>query len=156
MAGLGLIVGLGNPGAEHARTRHNAGFWFVDALAEQAGVRFGLESKLFGETAKIEIGGQPALQQAVRWNLFQLIQAAARAEGTGVPAKGVTGSGYDGHYFWDTEISVLPFLTYTSPHFARNALRFRHTLLDAAPPRAVELNQLAPLYPWRTINREAA
>ena len=58
MAGLRLIVGLGNPGPEHARTRHNAGFWFIDALAEQAGARFGLESKLFGETAKVEIGGQ--------------------------------------------------------------------------------------------------
>jgi PTH1 family peptidyl-tRNA hydrolase len=58
MAGLRLIVGLGNPGPEHARTRHNAGFWFIDALAEQARARFGLESKLFGETAKVEIGGQ--------------------------------------------------------------------------------------------------
>jgi PTH1 family peptidyl-tRNA hydrolase len=58
MAGLRLLVGLGNPGAEHARTRHNAGFWFIDALAEKAGARFGLESKLHGETAKIGIGGQ--------------------------------------------------------------------------------------------------
>ena len=59
MAGLRLIVGLGNPGAEHARTRHNAGFWFIDALAESQRLRFGLESKLFGETAKAEIAGQP-------------------------------------------------------------------------------------------------
>jgi len=58
MAGLRLIIGLGNPGAEHARTRHNAGFWFIDALAEKSGARFGLESKLYGETAKATIGGQ--------------------------------------------------------------------------------------------------
>ena len=55
---LRLIVGLGNPGAEHARTRHNAGFWFVDALAAAQGARFGLESKLFGETAKVEVAGR--------------------------------------------------------------------------------------------------
>ena len=59
MAALRLIVGLGNPGAEHARTRHNAGFWFIDALAEAQRARFGLESKLFGETAKAEIAGRP-------------------------------------------------------------------------------------------------
>ncbi|TNU76830.1 glycoside hydrolase family 65 protein [Miniimonas arenae] len=110
----------------------------------------------FWARSDVEIGGQPELQQAVRWNLFQLIQASARAEGTGIPAKGVTGSGYDGHYFWDTEIYVLPFLTYTSPAFARNALRFRYTLLDAARRRAWELNQRGALYPWRTINGEEA
>ncbi|MGE4365959.1 aminoacyl-tRNA hydrolase [Thermomonas sp.] len=59
MAGLRLIVGLGNPGAEYLRTRHNAGFWFIDALAQAAGARFGLESRLFGETAKVDIAGQP-------------------------------------------------------------------------------------------------
>ena len=58
MAGIRLIVGLGNPGAEHARTRHNAGFWFIDALASKVGARFGLESKLHGETAKYHSQGQ--------------------------------------------------------------------------------------------------
>jgi PTH1 family peptidyl-tRNA hydrolase len=58
MDGLRLIVGLGNPGAEHLRTRHNAGFWFLDALAQGEGARFGAESKLHGETAKIQLGGQ--------------------------------------------------------------------------------------------------
>ena len=71
MEGLRLIVGLGNPGPEHARTRHNAGFRFVDALCERAGGRFGLESRLFGETAKIDIGGRPVwlLRPATFMNL---------------------------------------------------------------------------------------
>ena len=80
----------------------------------------------------VEIPGQPEVQQAVRWNLFQLAQAAGRAEGMGIPAKGVSGSGYGGHYFWDTEVYVMPFLTYTSPMLARNALRFRYGMLPAA------------------------
>lgn len=110
----------------------------------------------FWARSDVVIEGQPELQQAVRWNLFQLAQAAARAEGAGIAAKGVTGSGYDGHYFWDTEIYVLPFLTYTSPGYARNALRFRYTMLAAARRRASELNQRGALYPWRTINGEEA
>lgn len=79
MAGLRLIVGLGNPGAEHARTRHNAGFWFIDALAEQAGARFGLESKLYGETAKASIAGQTLwlLKPATFMNLSGKSVAAA-------------------------------------------------------------------------------
>ena len=79
MDGLRLIVGLGNPGAEHLRTRHNAGFWFVDALAQSQGVRFGLESKLFGETARVNIGGQSLwlLKPATFMNLSGKSVAAA-------------------------------------------------------------------------------
>lgn len=95
-------------------------------------------------------------QQALRWNLFQILQASARAERTGIPAKGLTGQTYEGHYFWDTEIYVLPFITYTNPRIARNLLRFRHSMLDSARQRARELNQKGALFPWRTINGEEA
>lgn len=110
----------------------------------------------FWEECDVELPEQPGLQQAVRWNLFQLAQAAARAEGQGIAAKGVTGSGYSGHYFWDTEIYVMPFLTYTMPQAARCALRFRYTMLDAARKRASEMAALGALFPWRTINGEEA
>ena len=110
----------------------------------------------FWERSDVRIGGRDDLQQAVRWCLFQLAQAAARADGQGVPAKGVTGSGYSGHYFWDTEIYVLPFLAYTTPLWARNALRMRYLMLPAARRRAHQLNEAGALFPWRTINGEEA
>ncbi len=71
MTGLRLIVGLGNPGPEHAQTRHNAGFRFIDALVQQAGARWSVDSKLFGETAKVDIAGQPVwlLKPATFMNL---------------------------------------------------------------------------------------
>jgi alpha,alpha-trehalose phosphorylase len=104
----------------------------------------------------VEVDGQPEIQQAVRWNLLQLAQASARADGLGIPAKGLTGSGYSGHYFWDTEIYVLPFLSYTTPLFARNALRMREQMLPAARKRAGQLNEDGALFPWRTISGEEA
>jgi alpha,alpha-trehalose phosphorylase len=110
----------------------------------------------FWDRSDVRIEGNPDLQQATRWCLFQLAQAAARADGQGVPAKGVTGSGYSGHYFWDTEIYVLPFLAYTTPLWARNALRMRYLMLPAARKRAHQLNEAGALFPWRTINGEEA
>ncbi|MFP7761584.1 glycoside hydrolase family 65 protein [Marisediminicola sp. LYQ85] len=106
----------------------------------------------YWDRTDVVIHGQPELQQAMRWNLFQLAQASARADGKGVAAKGVTGTGYGGHYFWDTEIYVLPVLSYTSPIAARNALRFRQSILGEARTRAAELNQDGALFPWRTIS----
>lgn len=132
----------------------------LDRIAET-----GIESVFEGQRAwladfwsrsDVVVGGKPEIQQAIRWNLFQVAQAGARAEGTGIPAKGLTGSGYDGHYFWDQEIYVLPFFIYTNPRVARNVLRFRHLMLDAARRRARELNQDGALFPWRTINGEEA
>ncbi|WP_300405673.1 glycosyl hydrolase family 65 protein [Nocardioides sp.] len=111
---------------------------------------------VFWEKSDVEIPGQPAIQQAVRWNLYSIIQAAARADGIGIPAKGVTGSGYGGHFFWDTEIYVMPFLTYTNPWAARNALRFRYSLLESSRNRARALAQKGALFAWRTINGEEA
>ncbi|MCU1632977.1 MAG: kojibiose phosphorylase [Micrococcaceae bacterium] len=108
----------------------------------------------FWSRSDVEIEGQPAIQQAVRWNLFQLAQSTARTDGGGIAAKGVSGSGYGGHYFWDTEVYVLPFLSYTAPVVARNALRFRQSMLEPARARAAELNQRGALFPWRTINGE--
>ncbi len=96
------------------------------------------------------------LQQAVRWNLFQVGQATWRAEGTGVPAKGLTGQAYDGHYFWDTEVYLLPFLCYTQPRIARNLLRFRHSQLPRARMRARDLAVNGATFPWRTINGDEA
>jgi alpha,alpha-trehalose phosphorylase len=122
--------------------------------AEYAAQRDWLDG--FWERSDVEVVGQPALQQAIRWNLYQIAQASARAEQSGVPAKGVTGSGYSGHYFWDTEIYVLPFLTYTTPSMARSALRFRYNMLEPARRRARELAQSGALFPWRTISGDEA
>ena len=96
------------------------------------------------------------IQQAIRFNLFHILQASARAEETGVPAKGLTGQAYEGHYFWDTEIYLLPFLTYTCPRVARNLLAFRYKMLPQARARAKELGHRGAMFPWRTISGEEA
>ncbi|EOM76742.1 glycoside hydrolase family 65 protein [Rhodococcus rhodnii] len=106
----------------------------------------------FWEVADVELDGDAELQQAVRFALFHVIQAGARGESRAIPAKGLTGPGYDGHAFWDTEIFVLPILTYTAPDAARDALRWRHSTLDKAKDRAATLGQEGAAFPWRSIN----
>jgi len=96
------------------------------------------------------------IQQAIRFNIFQICQATARVEGAGVPSKGLTGQAYEGHYFWDMEIYLLPFLTYTNPSIAKNLLTFRYSMLDKAREYARRLNQKGAMFPWRTINGEEA
>ena len=101
--------------------------------------------------ADVELDGDPALQQAVRFALFHVLQAGARAEERAIPAKGLTGRGYDGHSFWDMEMYVLPVLTYVAPEAARDALRWRHVTIDLAEERARQLYLQGVTFPWRTI-----
>ncbi|WP_245607175.1 glycoside hydrolase family 65 protein [Pseudonocardia spinosispora] len=105
----------------------------------------------FWARADVQLDGDERLQQAIRFSLFHVLQAGARAEQRAIPAKGLTGSGYDGHTFWDTETFLLPVLTYTAPRAARDALRWRHSTLDLARERATQLGHPGATFPWRTI-----
>jgi alpha,alpha-trehalose phosphorylase len=106
----------------------------------------------FWDRADLEIDGDPELQQAVRVALFHVLQAGVRGERRPIPSKGLTGPGYDGHTFWDTETFVLPVLTYTAPDAARDALRWRHSTIEQARRRARLLGLRGAVFPWRTIN----
>jgi alpha,alpha-trehalose phosphorylase len=106
----------------------------------------------FWERADVELEGDTELQQAVRFALFHTLQAAARSERRAIAAKGLTGPGYDGHASWDTETFVLPVLTYTAPHAARDALRWRHATLGSARDQAKLLGFDGAAFPWRTID----
>ncbi len=108
----------------------------------------------FWSKADVEVDGDAELQQAVRFAQFHTLQAAARGEGRAIPAKGLTGSGYDGHAFWDTEMFVMPVLNYTLPDAVAHALRWRHATLDLARARAEQLGLKGAAFPWRTIAGE--
>jgi alpha,alpha-trehalose phosphorylase len=106
----------------------------------------------FWDAGDVEIDGDGEVQQAVRFALFHLLQSGARAEQRAIPAKGLTGPGYDGHAFWDTETFVLPVLTYIRPEAVRDALRWRHSTLGMARDRAHQLGFRGAAFPWRTID----
>jgi alpha,alpha-trehalose phosphorylase len=108
----------------------------------------------FWESADVGLEGDEQLQQAVRFALFHILQSSARGENRAIPAKGLTGPGYDGHVFWDTEMFVLPVLTYTAPEAAASALRWRHSILPLARERARQLRLAGATFPWRTIRGE--
>jgi alpha,alpha-trehalose phosphorylase len=108
----------------------------------------------FWDRADVEIDGDTEVQQAARFALFHVLQAGARAENRAIPAKGLTGPGYDGHSFWDTETFVLPMLTVTLPDAAASALRWRHSTLPLAIDRATQLGLKGAAFPWRTIAGE--
>jgi alpha,alpha-trehalose phosphorylase len=105
----------------------------------------------FWAGADVEVEGDAEVQQAVRFGLFHILQSAARAEKRPIPAKGLTGTGYDGHTFWDTETFVLPVLTFTHPDAVADALMWRQLTLPQALDRARELNLDGVAFPWRTL-----
>jgi trehalose/maltose hydrolase-like predicted phosphorylase len=169
VAGTTVICGL-RPGQQLRIVKYLAYGWSSErsrpALRDQAiaaltGARYSgwqglLEAQrayldAFWDSADVEVEGDPDSQQAVRFGLFHILQASARAEHRAIPGKGLTGTGYDGHAFWDTEAFVLPVLTYTAPNAAADALRWRASTLDLAKERAAELDLDGASFPWRTI-----
>ena len=108
----------------------------------------------FWARAAVQLDGDPEIEHAARFGLFHVLQAGARAERRAIPAKGLTGTGYDGHAFWDTETFVLPPLTSSFPEAARDALLWRHSILPAARARAAALGHAGAAFPWRTIAGE--
>ena len=105
----------------------------------------------FWKVADIELDGDAELQQAVRFAVFHVLQAGARAERRAIGAKGLTGPGYDGHTFWDTETFCLPVLSHLVPDAAADALRWRKSILPEAKARAAQLGLAGAAFPWRTI-----
>ncbi len=122
---------------------------FEELLAEQ---KRALDQ--YWEISDVRLEGDDALQQGIRFNLFSLLQAAARDGRTSIAAKGLSGEGYEGHYFWDAETYALPYFIYTHPDIARHLLLFRCGTLDKARNRARELGHRGALFPWRTIAGE--
>ncbi len=109
----------------------------------------------FWQKADIEINGDLPLQQAVRFNLFHLLQSVGRDGKTNICAKGLTGEGYEGHYFWDTEMYVVPAFLYSCPDISRKLLEYRYHTLDKARERARQMaHSKGALFPWRTIDGE--
>jgi len=100
--------------------------------------------------------GQGHLQQALRYNAFQLMQSTGRDGRTNVPAKGLTGEFYEGHYFWDTETFIIPFYLFNRPQVARKLLEYRYHILEEARKNASRVKLEGALFPWRTINGKEA
>ncbi|MBN2795932.1 MAG: glycoside hydrolase family 65 protein [Clostridia bacterium] len=108
--------------------------------------------KSFFEKCEIIIEGDDSLTKAIAYSQYQLLAASGKDGVSQVAAKGLTGSGYEGHYFWDTEIYVIPFLTLTQPELAKQILKYRHNILEHAKERSLTLgHKRGAKMPWRTI-----
>lgn len=109
----------------------------------------------YWESADVKIDGDKKLQQGIRFNVFHLLQSVGKDAWSNISAKGLSGEGYEGHYFWDTEIYIFPFFLFTNPQLAKNLMNYRYTILNSARERAKQMGHtIGALYPWRTIAGE--
>ncbi|WP_440961817.1 glycoside hydrolase family 65 protein [Paenibacillus nitricinens] len=107
----------------------------------------------FWKRSDVGIENDSSLQEGIRFNLYQLLQSAGRDAHSNISAKGLSGEGYEGHYFWDTEIYMFPVFLMTSPDLARQLLLYRYSKLEEARERAKEMGHAqGALFPWRTIS----
>ncbi|WP_342504845.1 glycosyl hydrolase family 65 protein [Sporosarcina sp. FSL K6-2383] len=106
----------------------------------------------FWSKSDVAIDGDARLQEGIRFNLYQLLQSVGKDPVSNIAAKGLSGEGYEGHYFWDTEIYMFPVFLMTNPEIAKNLLLHRYSILDSARARAKDLGHTkGALFPWRTI-----
>lgn len=111
----------------------------------------------FWHNSEVIISGSDELNQALHYNIFQLMSSSGRDGKTNIAAKGLSGTGYEGHYFWDTEMYMAPFFDFTNPQIARNLIKYRYSILPEAKKRAETLGvNRGVLFAWRTINGQEA
>lgn len=159
-----VMSGEARPGESHrveVTVRYDRADLTVDSMSEVGGfaelaARQVDDFASLWSTSEITIDGDDASQRVVNFALFQLHQASAAVDGTGIPAKGLTGQAYEGHHFWDSDVFVGPFLSATNPRAAEAVIRWRHSLLPKARQRAEEMSLEGVLFPWRTITGEEA
>ncbi len=133
-----------------AQHKSNASLSYTDLVTWQQDCY-----NMFWASSDIELSGDDKLQQGLRFNQFHLFQSTGRSGESAIAAKGLTGHGYDGHYFWDTEIYIIPSLIYSQPKLARDLLAYRINTLESAKARARQMSlQHGALYAWRTIGGE--
>lgn len=109
----------------------------------------------FWKNSDVVLQGLKIDQISMRLNLLHLHMSSGDDGSRNIAAKGLTGTGYDGHYFWDSEIYILPFFIFTAPSKAKSLLMFRCKTLPQARDRARQLNiKTGALFPWRTIGGE--
>jgi alpha,alpha-trehalose phosphorylase len=124
----------------------------ADLSFDEIAVEHAAVARRFWQAADVEVEGDSETAEGLRFALFQLLQTAPREDLSSIPAKGLSGEGYEGHYFWDSEIYLAPFFTYTCPSLARRLLLYRRSILDGARRHAIEMGQArGAAFPWRTI-----